>query len=106
VEVERGSPVIVLRCAGRIVKGDGADALLRAVTSEPGSHIVIDLNEVNAIDAAGLGVLAQLELWAREGNRTIRWLNPSPNVRAALEVTRLGSVLQLEPERQSRRTAA
>ncbi len=95
LEIQQSSQATVLRCSGRIVKGDGADTLLRAVLSEDKRRILIDLNEVSAIDAAGLGALAELERWAREGNRTIQLINPSKRVLEALEATGLNSVLQV-----------
>jgi anti-sigma B factor antagonist len=95
LEVHNSANVAVLRCWGRIVQGDGADDLLRAVMSQDKRNIQIELSGVNAIDAGGLGVLVALERWAREGNRSIRFVNPSKHVREALEATRLTSVLQI-----------
>ena len=108
LEIQKSPQVSVLRCSGRIVKGDGADTLLRAVISGDNRYILIDLNEVSAIDAAGLGALAELEQWARSGNRTIHLVNPSRQVREALEATRLSSVIQIVPAeaRRKRHTAA
>jgi anti-anti-sigma factor len=88
-EIHNSPHVVVLRCTGRIVQGDGADALLRAVMSQDSRHVQIDLSGVNAIDAGGLGVLVALERWARDGNRTIQLINPSKRVREALEATGL-----------------
>ena len=85
----------VLCCSGRIVHGDGADTLLRAVMSQDKRHIQLDLSAVKAIDAGGLGVLASLEQWARDTNRTIQLINPSQQVREALEATHLSSVLRV-----------
>lgn len=84
-------------CSGRIVQGDGADTLLHAVKSLDTPHILIDLIGVNAIDAGGLGVLAELERWVRDENRRVHLVNPAKGVREVLEVTRLSSVLQLFP---------
>lgn len=97
LEVQNHPHVTVLRCSGRIVRGDGADALLRAVMSQDKRHLQIDLSGVDAIDAAGLGVLAALEKWAKDGNRTIQLANPSKRVREAMEATKLSSVLQVCP---------
>ncbi len=97
IDVQDFQNATVLRCSGRIVHGDGADTLLRAVMSQDRPHLQIDLSGVNAIDAGGLGVLAALEKWAKDGNRTIQLTNPSKRVREALETTKLGSVLQVCP---------
>ena len=95
VEVQHDPHVTVLRCSGRIVRGDGADALLRAVMSQDKRHLQIDLSGVEIIDAGGLGVLVALERWAKDGNRTIQLMNPSKRVREALETTKLILVLQI-----------
>jgi anti-anti-sigma factor len=107
-EIHHAPHAVVVRCSGRIVRGDGADDLLRAVMSQDGRHLEIDLSAVSAIDAGGLGVLAGLERWARETNRSIQLINPSKRVREALEATSLSSVLQIcpAPARKGRHTAA
>ena len=97
LEVQKSPHVTVLRCSGRIVHGDGADTLLRAVLSQDRPHLQIDLSRVDTIDAGGLGVLAALEKWAKDGNRTIQLMNPSKRVRETLETTKLSSVLQVCP---------
>jgi anti-sigma B factor antagonist len=97
LEVQNHPHVTVLRCSGRIVRGDGADALLRAVMSQDKRHLQIDLSRVDTIDAGGLGVLAALGKWAQDGNRSIQLMNPSKRVREALETTKLSSVLQVCP---------
>src|SRR5439155_25491905 len=51
----------ILRLAGRIVHGDGSTALLNAVMSRQRKQpIVLDLAEVDTVDAHGLGLLAFL----------------------------------------------
>jgi anti-anti-sigma factor len=106
LEIEELPEATVVRCSGRIVKGDGADTLLRAAKSAKEPRIQIDLNGVEAIDAAGLGALAELERWARDANRKIQWMNPSKRVRAVLKLTRLGSVLGVYPDAPVRPQAA
>ncbi len=105
-EILDSTDIVSLRCSGRIVQGDGTDDLLRAVISQQSRHIQIDLSRVTAIDAAGLGVLAQLAQWARDGNRSIELVNPSRRVRSALETTRLSSVLPIRSTIRSRGEAA
>lgn len=96
LEIQNNSPqATVLRCSGRIVRGDGADDLLRAVMAQEQRYIQIDLSGVNAIDARGLGVLVALERWARGTARNIQLTNPSLRVREALESTGLNSVLHI-----------
>jgi anti-anti-sigma factor len=94
-EIQKDADITLVRCSGRIVQGDGAADLLRAVMAQESRRIQIDLSRVNSIDAGGLGVLARLARWAKDGERSIQLVNPSKRVRAALESTRLNSVLQV-----------
>ena len=89
--------VTVLRCYGRLVRGDGADALRRVVMSQDGNHFAIDLSGVEAIDAAGVGVLAELENWAVARGGAIQLLNPTARVREVLKTTGLNAVLDICP---------
>jgi anti-anti-sigma factor len=97
LEVQNHPHVTVLRCAGRIVRGDGADDLLRTVKAQDKRDLQIDLSKVAAIDAGGLGVLVELERWARDTKRTLQLINPTKRVFEALEATGLSSVLQVCP---------
>jgi anti-anti-sigma factor len=95
LQVQESPLVTILRCSGRMVYGEGNDILAKAVMSKDTRHFLIDLNGVNAIDAAGLGSLADLQRWARSANRTIFLANLSKRVREVLETTGLSSVLQI-----------
>jgi anti-anti-sigma factor len=106
LEIQNHPHLTVLRCSGRIVHGDGADTLLRTAMSQENSDLQIDLCDVDAIDASGLGVLARLEKWAKEGNRTVQVINPTGLVREAIEATHLNSVLQVSPPTEEKNAAA
>ena len=105
LEIRNYHDLAVLSCSGRIVRGDGADDLLRAAMSQDQRHLQIDLSGVESIDAGGLGVLAALEKWAKDGKRTLELINPSKRVRQALAATKLSSVLQVWPVIQDRDVA-
>src|SRR5215470_12261464 len=51
---------VVLRCHGRLVRGDES-ALLCAAVQRHGDNIVLDMSGVSAIDAAGIGALVSLQ---------------------------------------------
>jgi anti-anti-sigma factor len=87
--------VRVLRCAGRITI-EGADRLLNAAITQP--HIgttVLDLKEISTIDAAGLGMLAALRLWAKATGTEFKLMNLTPEVEKMLELTNLRSVFKI-----------
>jgi anti-anti-sigma factor len=87
----------VLRCSGRIVAGEEAWTLYKTVTSEQGKRVVVlDLTAVSGVDAGGLGVLASLGQWARVAGVRLQ-LIPSKAVHEMLDLTGLGSVLEVCP---------
>ena len=106
LEIRNYRDLAILCCSGRIVRGDGADDLLRAAMSLDKRHLQIDLSRVDSIDAGGLGVLAALEKWALENDRTFELLNPSLRVRQALEATKLSSVIRVWPAMPDREDVA
>ena len=97
LKVQNHPDVTVLRCLGRIVRGDGVDALRRVAMSQDKDCVVIDLSAVRAIDAAGLGVLVELQNWADNSNRTLQLLKPCKRVREILESTKLNFVFEISP---------
>lgn len=96
----------VLRCSGRIVHGDGADTLLRAVMSQDGRNLQVDLGNVDTIDASGLGTLVALERWANERGKNLQFTNISKRVLDAIEITRLTPFLLAGSEAEGRDDAA
>src|SRR4051794_32749748 len=54
----------VLHCSGRIVRGTKAILCAAATSQCEKDTIVLDLSDVRAVDAAGLGVFALLGWWA------------------------------------------
>ncbi|MBZ5657551.1 MAG: STAS domain-containing protein [Acidobacteriia bacterium] len=90
VSVEELNGIVVLRCAGRIVRGDET-ALLCAASQKHGRIVVLDLERVDAIDAAGIGLLVSLQA----AGIYLRLRNPNPNVREMLSVTHLDSIFEI-----------
>jgi len=81
---------VVLRCQGRIVKGDET-AVLCAAIAQSARNITLDLTGVDAIDAAGIGLLVSLQA----SGIYLRLLNPTEPVREVLRVTQLDSVFEI-----------
>jgi anti-anti-sigma factor len=84
----------VIHAAGRLVTGAGADAPEWAATGGLGhlDHVLIDLGDVTAIDAGGVGRLIGLrQSLARRGTR-LTITSASARVRRVLCLTRLDAI--------------
>lgn len=85
----------VLRCKGRIVFGDAYTILRNAVRSQTHTRIlVLDLAQVDRVDAGGLGVLLGLREWARSNAVRLRLMNVMNPVEQVLELTKLDHVFE------------
>jgi len=95
VKSERAGDVVVIKCAGRIVRGQEA-ALRNAVLQENFARVVVlDLSDVDSIDAGGLTLLVSLHRWT-ENNRThLKLVNPRPFVHEMLTRTHLNCVFDI-----------
>ena len=79
----------IFRCEGRIVFPD-AEKLRVAVMTHPRIRsAVLDLAEIKAIDAAGLGMLVALRAWSKTTTTTLKLMNLNPKVEYLLELTHL-----------------
>lgn len=95
VTVQNLGDTTVLRCQGRIVLGDAYTTLRKAGLSQKHSRmLVLDLAEVDRIDAGALGVLLSLREWARSNGIRFRLMNVMHQVEQVLEVTRLDRVFE------------
>jgi anti-sigma B factor antagonist len=88
--------IAVFRCMGRIVAGEDTRSLWDGVGHADGKrHVVLDLAEVDAIDAAGLGLLVFLHTSAFIGGMELKLINPTQRTRKLLALTNLDSVLEI-----------
>jgi anti-anti-sigma factor len=95
VKVERAGDVVVIKCAGRIVRGQEV-ALRSAVLSEKLARMfVLDLSDVEAIDAGGLTLLVSLHRWTEENHVHLKLVNPRPFVYDMLTRTHLDCVFDI-----------
>jgi anti-anti-sigma factor len=90
VTVRDSDDEVVLHCQGRIVRGDET-AILCAAVHQYGRHIILDLTEVDVIDAAGIGLLVSLQA----AGIYLKLMNPTRQVRETLKVTQLESVFEI-----------
>jgi anti-anti-sigma factor len=87
--------VAVFKCSGRITLED-EQRLRRAVLSQSELRMaVIDLADVTAIDAAGVGMLVSLRAWANETETSLKLMNLTPRVEEVLQVTNLRSAFEI-----------
>jgi len=102
LDVEKAGDVAVVRCAGRLVRGTEISTLRNAVVSENNTRIVVlDLSEVEALDAGGLNALVSLQLWSKNHGVQLKLVNPSPFVRDMLERMRLDQVFDISSLRDA-----
>ena len=96
VTVRNKGEIAVFRCTGRMVAGEDAGALWDGVRNAAGKRLVVlDLAEVDAIDAAGLGLLVFLHMSAAIGGMELKLINPTQPTRKLLALTNLDSVLEI-----------
>jgi anti-anti-sigma factor len=96
IDVEKTGDVAVVRCNGRIVRGEEVRTLRSAVVSEKGNRIVVlDLSEVEMLDAGGLTTLLSLHQWARSRGVQLKLVNPSHFVSEILTRTQLDHVFDV-----------
>ncbi len=95
IDIQSAPTVVKLLCSGRIVLGVEAETLRCMATSRPERRVMVDLQQIHAMDAAGLGLLVELHCRARRRACILTIANPSPCVRRLMALTRLESVLQV-----------
>jgi anti-anti-sigma factor len=81
---------VILRCSGRIVLGDETAVLCTALPYF-GRNVILDLTQVNAIDAAGIGVLISLQA----AGIYLKLVNPTRPVLEMLRITKVDTVFEI-----------
>ena len=84
-----------LYCAGRLVYGVEVEMLRTIAHSRLEANLCIDLSEVNSIDAAGLGLLVELQNRAAKTRRTLTLVDLSENVWRLVILTKLCASLEI-----------
>jgi anti-anti-sigma regulatory factor len=86
IHIDNVGDIAVIECDGRIVQSEAALKLREAVNSQGDARvIVLDLSEVSALEAGGLGMLGFLQRWAKDQGIRLRLFNPRQSVRCRLE---------------------
>ena len=95
IDIHAMHPNVTLRCSGRIVLGLEVETLRCMATSRTENCLALDLSGIGALDAAGLGLLVELQCWAKHRQKTLRIVRPSACVRRLIALANLQSVLQI-----------
>lgn len=95
ITVQKLGDTSVLRCHGRMVAGAAGSILRNAVLDQRHTRmLVIDLAQVDRIDADGLGVLLGSWESARSRGITFKLMNATKRVEEILERTQLQRVFE------------
>jgi anti-anti-sigma factor len=85
----------MVRCRGRIGSGDDYSILRNALLSQTHARtLVLDLAQVDRIDAGGLGILLGLREWTRSKAIRFRLMNVMNQALEVFELTKLDSVFE------------
>ena len=96
IDVEKNGEVAVVHCRGRLVRGIEVSSLRNAVVAQRTNRLVIlDLSQVDVVDAGGLNALVSLYHWTRNHGVQFKLVNPSRLVREMLTRTRLNRVFDM-----------
>jgi anti-anti-sigma factor len=97
LSAKRSGEKVVLQCTGRMVAGEGLKGLQKAATGQRAAVLVMDLQGVEALDAAGLGTLLRIRQWCNAQGTGLKLINLNRHVREVLAVTALDSVIEIHP---------
>ena len=90
VTTQTVADTVILHCRGRLVRGEES-ALLCAAVRHHGRDVVLDLAQVTAIDAAGIGALVSLQA----AGIYLKLMGPTEMVRDVLRLTGLESLFEI-----------
>ena len=95
IDIQSLNGVAKLHCSGRVVFGVEVEMLRTMVLSRSEASVRIDLARVEQIDATGLGLLVELQAWAKATRRKLTLLDPSEHVWRLIILTKLYSLLEI-----------
>jgi anti-anti-sigma factor len=76
-------------------------ALLETVRLQNEGKVLIDLGNVSRIDSAGLGMLMNCYCHAVKNRGVLKLLNPNPQVKKVLNITKIDSLLPAHDDEKS-----
>lgn len=96
--------IAILVISGRITLGEGNVMIretVRELVDQGKTKIVLNLGEVDYIDSSGMGELVKTHTTVRNQGGQLRLANLSKRVNDLLQMTRLSSVFDIEPDEAS-----
>jgi anti-anti-sigma factor len=100
--IRQSGDMVVLRCKGRLVAGQGLRNLHSTAVRQQGAGLVLDFAEIETLDAAGIGTLLRIRQWCGSQGMSLKLVNLNPRVREVLALTALDSVVELQPGETAR----
>ena len=95
VRVEHAEDVAIVTASGRIVRGHEGTLEKAVLEQERARMIVLDLTDVEMLDAGGLNLLVSLHRWTESRRAHLRLVNPRPFVYEMLTRTHLDCVFDI-----------
>jgi anti-sigma B factor antagonist len=87
--------VTIFHCTGRLTVETADTLRMIVLRNAPICMAVVDLAEITAIDAAGIGILVSLRGWARTTSARLKLMNLTPKVEGLLELFKLKSAFEI-----------
>jgi anti-anti-sigma factor len=95
-QVECLQDVAVVNCSGRMVRGAALDQFRRRIEQiERIRLLVLDVSNVDHLDAGGLGTLLLVRRWAMQKSAKLKLVNPPEFFRRMLDATHLTSIFEI-----------
>ena len=96
VQIECLQDMTVVNCSGRMVRGVALDQFRRRIEQlERVRVLVLDVSEVDHLDAGGLGTLLLVRRWAMRNSVRMKLVNPPVFFRNLLEATHLAALFEI-----------
>jgi anti-anti-sigma factor len=101
-QIDCSQDVAVVNCSGRMVRGSALDEF-RCRIEQLGRVrvLVLDVSEVEQLDAGGLGTLLLVRRWAMQKSAKMKLVNPPVFFRRMLEATHLTSVFEISSVKEA-----
>ena len=96
LEVEKQPVMTLVHCVGKVLIESCTlfSTTVRPLISE-GKPIRVDLSKVTQVDSVGIGTFVGLWASAKNNGCDLKFINPSPQVRDLVEITRLHDMFDL-----------